>query len=367
MKILENLTINYILERIPQEAIMEYYIKIPVNINTLKGNSFKSPFRNDTNPTCNYYYNENGKLRIIDFGKKQRYDCFDVASIVSNINIKTSQGFMLLLNKIAYDFKIHKYSDNKNREDFKLIFKQNQEQKQIKTFKIVPRAWNPYDKKYWYDKFGIGSDLLRIGKVIPIDELWIEGKDGYLKRIYTYKTSNPGYAYFGGVLNGINIWKCYFPLSRMRSTKFYTNYNFIQGIELLVPSQIGIITKSWKDALVWKTLGLQAIAIPHENFIISANTFYKIRSYFDILITNFDYDRTGMLLSKEYIKQYGCLPMMLTNGKFNSYNYGAKDISGYRETFGESLTKRLVYNLYETHKEELDNFSNNLTKQLQWI
>ena len=51
---------TYILERISQEQIMEYYLGISVKLDIL----LKSPLRKDENPTCSFYYNQHGRLRF---------------------------------------------------------------------------------------------------------------------------------------------------------------------------------------------------------------------------------------------------------------------------------------------------------------
>ena len=56
-------TKEMILNKVSQEQLMEHYLGIPV-----KKGLFKSPLRNDKNPTCAFYRNKNGDIIFKDFG-----------------------------------------------------------------------------------------------------------------------------------------------------------------------------------------------------------------------------------------------------------------------------------------------------------
>jgi hypothetical protein len=353
----EKLTIKYILERVTQEEIMEYYLKFPVNNETLSANSLLSPFRKDNNPTCNYYYIEDKfgkiKLKFRDWNGAFNGDVFDVAATVLKINITSSQGFMLLLHNIAKDFKIHKYANGEERKKFDLLITEYHKNISIKTFTVIPRKWNNYDKQFWYDKFGIGVDLLRLGKVIPVSELYIEGENNSSK-IYKYFAKDPAYAYYGGEKNGIKLWKIYFPFRKKGERRFMTNYNFIQGLHLFQPAKVGIITKSLKDVLCYKRFGIQAIAVPSETYLMTKDEIFNIKSKVDILLTNFDYDKAGILLANKYKRVHGILPLMFTKGKYNQLDFGVKDFSEYIETYKDEKTKLLISSIINKYKKELD-------------
>lgn len=370
LNILPQLTKSYLLQRITQEEIMEYYTGIAVTEYTMLGNSFTSPIRIDNDPTCNYYYAINNKresrLKLRDWNGSFHGDIFDVASHFTKINIKTAQGFNLLLNKIAYDFNIHKYTNGIERAKLESTLNEYSRQTELKVFKVVPRSWNEYDKRYWYDRFGIDAQLLRIGKVIPVDRLEIEGKDGYFHKQYTYFSKDPAYAYYGGKVNGIIIWKIYFPLREGRR-RFLTNYAFIQGLDIFEPCKIGIITKSLKDVLTFKTLGVQSVGIPSETYVMTKDEYFDLWSKSDILFTNFDYDRAGILLANKYKKIHNCHPIMFTKGRFGQSNFGVKDISEFRNTYGMQKSIELIFSLVEMNRELIDSLNNHNYNSLKWI
>ncbi len=371
LTVLPELTKKYILERVTQEEIMKYYTGVPVTDITLTGNSFLSPVREDNNPTCNYYYYTDKKgevrLKLSDWNGTLNGDIFDVASQITKINTKTSQGFKLLLHKIASDFLIHKYSDSNERKILEQTVANHLKLTELRIFKVIPRRWNDFDKQYWYNRFGIGSELLKIGKVIPVQNLEVEGKDGYLHNIYKYYSKDSAYAYYGGVVNGITIWKIYFPFRKSGGRRFLTNYSFIQGIHILQPARVCLITKSLKDVLCYKTFGIETIAVPSETYLMTKDEFFYIKSKFDIVLTNFDYDKAGILLANKYKRIHGCLPLMFTKGKFNQPNFGVKDFSEFRDTFGYEKTKQLIETIIEQYSDDIQSINKYNYNSLQWI
>ena len=107
------LTKTYILNEISEEEIMEKYLNISVNNDTLSASSVCSPLRKDTTPTCNYWYNRTGKLRFKDWSGHFHGDCYDVVAYRLGINSRNKRAFQLILHTIAKDFRIHKYKDDK--------------------------------------------------------------------------------------------------------------------------------------------------------------------------------------------------------------------------------------------------------------
>ena len=366
--ILPKLTKDYILSIVSQEEIMEYYTKIPINDFSLSGNSFCSPLRKDKTPTCNYYYSEeNNKLRLRDWAGQKRTikydsDIFDVVGILNKINSRNKQGFNLILNIIAKDFKLHKYCDNKERLKFNndlIILKNNL--KKIPIFKIIKRNWNKYDKQYWYDRYYISSKLLEEYYIYPINELYIEGKDGYFNLSYKYTIDNPAYAIYGGRINGIVKWKIYFPIRKTSQPKFKTNYSFLQGIHQLQLDEFGIITKSIKDVLCLRNFKIQSFAVASENNIPTFKELFLPKQYFNVLVSLFDYDKTGIRTANILNKEHN-IPYL-----FPFKDYKIKDFSDFVETFGMEKAFLLIKEEKNKYKEDLLNLNSYNINKLQWI
>ncbi len=356
--IVDKLTIRYILDRVSQEQLMERYLKIKVCDKTLEANSCLSPFRVDNKPTCNYYYTIDvtgyAKLRFKDWGHGFQGDAFDAASEMLRIKTTTPQGMALLLNKIASDFKIHKYKDGEEVEKLEVFYKSYRTQTTLKIFKIEPRAMNSYDIKFWTDMYGIGKDSLRVGNVYMVKKLYIQNENQDLYELYRYRSSDPAYAYYGGKLNGVGLWKIYYPYRK--TNRFTSNYAFIYGEQFFKPAQYGLITKSYKDVICYDTYDISSIAVPSETYVMKPNEIFKLKNKVDILLTNFDYDKAGIILAQKYKKLYGIQPLMLTKGRFQQPHYGAKDFTDFRAINGHKDTLKLIDTIEAKFKDTLDWF-----------
>lgn len=341
------LTKDYILERIGQEQIMEFYLGISVKVDTL----IKSPLRKDDNPTCSFYYNQHGRLRFRDFSGHFWGDCFDVVAYVLNVNSKDKKAFQLILHTIAKDFKIHKYANTKEIQKYDKITKDFFSAKKAKAkliIKIIPREYNYHDDNYWM-QFNVNRNLLVHGKVYAAEEIYFS-KDGYtFTKVYNYSRKDPAYCYFGGKGTfEIDDWKVYYPFRRKQGEqRFHSNSSFIQGKHLIKGGKIGVITKAYKDVLSFRSFGIQAIAPPAESVLLSKSDYDFMKSKFNILISCMDYDYAGIRMAQQLKYIYGIQPYMFTNGRFNTINYGSKDFAEYVNNNGIEKTKLLIKQLYK--------------------
>lgn len=57
----------------------------------------RSPFREDTKPTCGFYYGRTGRLYLHDFGTDEHFDCIEVVKKRFNL------GYIKALDKIIQD------------------------------------------------------------------------------------------------------------------------------------------------------------------------------------------------------------------------------------------------------------------------
>ena len=99
---LEPITITkeLILNRIPEEQIMEHYLGIKIQ----KG-LFRSPLRNDKRPTASLYRDKRGRLIMKDFSGAFSGDCFSV------VMEKFQCSYYMALQIIANDFGIIRRKD----------------------------------------------------------------------------------------------------------------------------------------------------------------------------------------------------------------------------------------------------------------
>ena len=361
----KDLTKKYIFEYISQEDIFEYYFEVQVKTKIL----FCSPLREDKNPTCSFYY-KNNILRMRDFGGHFWGDCFDAVAYVINhnynileeynvnfVNTNTNIGFAIILDRIARDFKLHKYKEFK---DSKIIINNdNSYTKNVKKLKetdtiikVKKRNWDINDKNYWFNKYYLNREDLEKFHVYPVQKVFINDKLCYeYNRFNKYDIC---YAYYFGKINEIKQIKLYYPLrDKSLYPKFINNCNtqIIEGLNLLVYNNNNkylIHTKSYKDVIILSCVfHLQAIAPKSEtNFnYLNLELYNKLHNNFEYQFSLFDYDYNGIKLGNKLKKEYNITPIFLTDKKFNSKGLnGCKDISDYLEKYGYESTKTLIDN-----------------------
>lgn len=362
------ITRKYILERISQEQIMEYYLSIPVDITKL--HTAPPIIRaSDNTPTCSFYYNEQGRLRFRDFGGDFWGDCFDVVAKHLTVSSKNKRSFQLILHTIAKDFRINRYVDNKEVANYNKItasFFNKKKAKPRTIFKVIPREYNYHDLWYW-KKFNITAPLLSIGKVYAAQELYTT-HDGYDNIIYKYSTKDPAYCYYGGKdAKGVDLWKIYYPFRKKGEVRFHSNSSFLQGKHLITGGRIGIITKAYKDVLSFRSFGLEAVAPTAESVLISKDDYHFMNSHFDYLVSCMDYDRAGIKMMKKLWRTYRVQPLMFTNGTNGTINYGVKDFAEHVDIKGIPATQTLLTTIFDKYKYDMYDLDTYFYNKLKFI
>lgn len=323
LSVIDNLR-DKILLKVSPEEIFEYYLGECVD--TKK--KFCSPLRHDKHPTCTFTY-RNNKLLFRDWAESVPYDCFEVVKQLYQCDYRTA------LNIIANDFgvtssvitkpdvnnlnRIRKPKGNRETEGSRIRIKRNNE-------------FQPSDIQY-LNSFGISIRTAKFFRVYSCYKTWINNKV-----IYQYSDNNPALLYHFGGYN----YKIYFYKSS--SSRFLCNTNRIQGYAQL-PShgEYCIITKSLKDVMVLYEAGIPAIAPQSENVLLDKGTVEELKSRFTNVYTLFDFDRAGITGANKYRKAFNIQPFFLTNGRFSTHDYQAKDVAEFTSMFGIESLKQLIY------------------------
>lgn len=326
------LSVNYILERITQEQIFAHYWNIsPHEIMECvhRGKATYASYRDNNDTPALGFYEKNSKIYARDFAGYFWGDCFDAAAFTLN---KGTSGieFGKLLEQIAFDFGLHRFNKASGHVE-RLQFDSIKIKRGKLNISINVREWNKDDAKYWKGKYEFTSDFLDESYIYPVDAAFVNG----LLR-YTYSRSNPCYAYYFGLDNeGFQNWKLYSPLADKKKgqTKFMQNSSAIEGALLMKPAKIGIITKSYKDAVMLNYIGvlnsisLLAFAPSSESTVLNDHQMSIITPMFDELYTFTDFDYTGVVFANKMRKRYKTKPIFLTNGRFGTVDFKAKDIT----------------------------------------
>lgn len=375
--ILPTLNKDYILSQVSEEQIFEYYLQIKVELGVL----LKSPptiRTGDDDPTFSFKYSDNGKLRARDWAGYFWGDCFDAVAYVLRINSKDKKSFSVILDRIARDFKLHKYSDTYLASTGSTIDARDVSTK-IKhrtTIQFQPRNWNKLDADFWL-KGNIGSKMLGVGRVFPCQYVWINSN-----LVYTYVPKDPAYAYF---FNQDNI-KVYFPFRD--KFRFLSNTSYLQGIDLLETDRIGVITKSYKDVLSMKSFSLQAVAPSSETVPITPAQWFKLQCTCDHWFSLMDFDRTGILMARKLRTLYGIQPLFFNgykplNKRLDSGESGAftglklaqsyrgyptvKDFYNYVDIYGKEKTFQLINETTNLYQNRFDSYDKEMYDNLNWI
>lgn len=308
---------DYVMSK--QEAIIEYYLNITVGKSLIR-----SPFRNDKNPTCGFYYNHNGVLKLHDFATEEFFSVIDIVKKLFNLN------YYQALDKIISDKD--KFSDIE-------VTKEAREEIEWST---GDPSWLRYFDRYKV----ITTDILLKYRVFSAKMIFT---NSYI--LAKGHKSNPLFVYC--VDDKI---KWYKPLSKDRTKKWggttgaktYFGYS-----QLPKQARLLFITSSLKDIMVLRGLGYNAIALNGESYgtqkedsrLEDTQAVKELKRKISILEKRFEHiifymnnDEAGIkaniTLSKMYRKKYIHNPL----GK-------PKDISDYIEHYGTVRTRRMLKKL----------------------
>lgn len=327
-----DITKEYILNRIPEERLMEHYLGIPV-----KKGLFKSPLRVDHRSTCAFYRNKKGRLIFKDFSGAFIGDIFEVVMYIH------SCGFSKALSIIANDFGLIKRPDlKKNKPKLKYTgstFKETNDA----IIQIEIRPFQKYELNWWAS-FGISESTLEKFKVFSCKNVFLNGNLFHIEKQHQFV-----FGYFGGIsINKLEYWRIYFPGKKY---KFISNWRSskLQGAHMLPKdgNDLLIITKSLKDVMVLYEFGIPSIAPISENLFLTANQLEKCKKKFKNIVVWYDTDLPGISNMRKIKK---------TNPELNYFfiprKHRVKDISDFRKKYGHKKTIELIDKVKERYLNE---------------
>jgi len=367
MLLLENQQLkNFILNNYEQEDIFARYLNIPVDdiidcINN-KNHKINNPLRYDSNPSLGFQIGIDGKLRMYDFADYYyRGDIFDLVGILLRKRPIIPKDFIRICHNII-QIMTHKSNITPT-----IKTKSKVRKKIITDFYFESREWNKQDIIYWNNRV-LHYSLLK--DTFPVQTIYITDK----YPSYTYKPDDPCYCYYLDTIKNHYILKFYFPYRNKSITKlprFITNNTLhIEGIKELTGGDVVIITKSRKDALLLKQLLvyfpmgkiiISVVSLNGESELLTPKYIETLYSLYKLIVINLDFDRAGIASSLRYRDLYNLPLLFLTNGKFGTKNYGAKDISDFYCKFGLYKTLDLLQPVYEEIENEIEMLNNEET------
>jgi DNA primase len=262
---------------INQESIMQYYTGLDVRSKKL---TF-SPFRNDNHVTCSFYKSKSNILYLHDFATNEHINCFQVVMKKFNVN------YYEALEIIAKDFGLIKGTHS--NEISPIIIKPLKET-ESSNIQVQIKDYTEEELKWW-ETFGISKKLLKKYHIYSLQHVFINGQ---LRFTSSNKCPIYGY-YFGKDKNGIEKWKCYFPLKT--EYRFLNNLSkkILQGYHQLPKTgDLLVITKSMKDVVALYGFGIAAVSPNSETLFVDDKKLEEFKQRFKHILVVYDNDRPGL-------------------------------------------------------------------------
>lgn len=327
----------FILERIRQEEIFQFYLEIPIDLDF----QFRSPLRTDENPTCSMGY-FGGKLLFRDWSESKALDCFDY--VMRKFHFSYGQA----LDQIVDDFNLTEREPNNDIPEIFAATDFHRRGKSIKKkIKVRVQAYKNPDILY-FKSFHITRRATEKYKCFSIENIWLQGKPHY-----DYRDIDPAIGYYlGDSASGDQRWKIYF-YSRVGAGRFMGNTNRINGlVQLPEEGEVLVITKSMKDVMVLDMFSIPAISMQSETTMPYSRIIEPLQKRFAFIYSLYDFDRAGITGAMKMCRKYQIEPLFLTDGRFGSYNFMAKDISDFIRNQGIEQTQLLLR--HAAHQLSLD-------------
>jgi len=361
IKLRPKLTVKYIREQFNQVNVFSKFLDIDHTTITnciINRSTILSPIReNDFDPSVGFAYDNKGRLKMKDFNGSFWGDIFDLISILYRLKVNTKKDFYLILT-IIYDAMVDDEFKDVINDDIKTRLILAQRTKLIIDLNV--RDWNHNDITLW-DGWGLNPEYLNSNYVFPLQNYWVNIDHNPSPKYY-YSYDNPCYAYYQGFDElGIANYRLYFPKKSKYYPKFITNNNCMQGLLQLKGKYDAIlITKSYKDVLLlsrlWNDnyrstgcLNVGFVAPPAENYHFSEYDINSLKAHTETgaLLSLFDFDYTGIVGANRLKHDHDVPYLFLTDGRFNSIDYKAKDISDYYYDNSEQETLILIEQVLE--------------------
>ena len=306
-----DITKEFLQSKYSDETYFEHYLGFPVTKKL-----FTSVLRSDKKPTCSFYRNKNGDLIYKDFGTGDNFNFIGLVMEMFNLS------YYQAINKIAADFGLIKTDIISVKAEIK-----ESTSKILDTgptyIQVTTKSFSK-EELDWWNKFGIEQELLDKYKVFSCEHVFING------RLSVSSTPNNYiFGYYFGTDNGRELWKIYMPLRK--KFRFLNNISMdvLQGYEQLPESgPLLVITKSMKDSIVLKRLGIPAVAPNSEVLIISQEQMNEFHKRFKYIVFYWDRDYAGVTNLQKIRKTYPECAYFI-----NPKNT-AKDLSDCVEKFG---------------------------------
>lgn len=250
------------------------------------GKTYKSPLRNDENPSFSFYISEARKPRAHDFALGKNYSALDYVQELYGLS------FAEALDKVCSDFGLLEV-------DFKAeIYKVTPEEKEKiileskpKEIKSLIKQYNQEELDFWAS-YGIEKyETLKTFDVFATKKFWINKQPMVVNK--------PSFTYFFKKSNHIKIYQ---PLARNKREKWFSNTNNLEDIQGYYQINIKetkpellVLTSSMKEVMFLWERGIFAMAAHNETCNLEPDFIRHIKKYCKKIVSLYDFDEAGIL------------------------------------------------------------------------
>ena len=322
--------LDQLLNYVSQEEIFQLIFKFYPE----EGELYSSPFRVDNIPGCYFRYNDNGKLKFIDWGNPDNtiLDCFEAVKTYYNFNSYTKVIHLL------YDVFI----EGKIPVEVKNTLASPRDPRARKKTKIAVhrQPFTEKDREYW-QQYGITEEELIEDKIFSIDKTYINSTKGEYIINSSTELSFADTSFISGNR------KVYYPeKTKEHKRRFITNCNQndignIQNIDFSLDYLI--ITKSHKDCRVLKNNTCKnTVYFSNEGQYPNNEELSKLVKSFPIIYIFFDNDSTGIKAAINLKNKISDLCLSKVILVYINSAYKAKDISDLHKYYGKEICHNFI-------------------------
>ena len=321
---------QYLLSKHSQETYIEHYLGIPI-----KKGLFKSPLRNDNNPTCSFYTNKSGDLIFKDFSGEFSGNFIDV------VMHKYNCSYYKAIRIIAGDFGLIKTTTAPVKiKESKIKF----DPPKSCIIQVTIKDFSKSELEWW-DQFNINKSMLNFYNVYSCKNVFLNGD-----LFSSFTTSIPSYGfYYGKNANDEELWRIYYPSKKQY--RFISNWkdNLLQGAKQLPKTgNVLVITKSLKDVMTLRSVGVYAVAPCSENSFLTDSQLEKLKKRFKYIYIFYDNDLPGISNMNKWRRKYNLPCIWIPRSS------KAKDISDYCKLYGITKTHNLIQDTWTKLKKQLN-------------
>lgn len=322
-----HLTLGVIHKFVSDENVLSYYL----GISTIPY-KMKSPFRNDTNASLNWYYSKTtGELLYNDCGTNEGGNIYHYLSRLWGVR------FNDVLNQVYNDL-----SEISTCVATKAVTHETSRSNRCSgtTIKVNTRLINDTDRNYW-GLYGVDADKLYKYDIYPIDFYWLIGKN-FEK---PYKAEKLSYAYVERKRNKVT-YKIYQPLSKTAKWLSCMDKKTL-GLWRFLPNEGNIVCvcSSVKDALTLYThTNIPAFALQGEAMGLSNTVINELPKRFKRVCIMLDNDEPGIKDSIKLANATGFENIIMPDRYMCSSPF--KDIADARKVLGDTQFTNFITNLF---------------------